>query len=328
MAYDVRTPVYEGPFEMLLHLILQEEVDLWELSLTDLVDSFLRELEAIGSLDLDVATQFLLVASTLIELKARRLLPGTADAELDEELMRFEERDLLLSRLLACKTFKDVAAMIEGRLATGAKSVARSAGPEEPFRSLAPDPLLSTTLAQFRAAAIRAFAPKEEIEQVVDLFHVQPLRTSVREAIDAVLIVLPQSGAVSFRVLVAGIEDRLEVIVRFLAVLELFKQGVLDLTQIATFGDLSVRRLAEGEQVLDRESIDDWEDSDPKTPIERSASDRRVIAALDAEKNEAVDAGLPALVASGTLGALSVELDVTPEAQDSSVIDTSVGSEV
>ncbi len=105
MAYDVCTPVYEGPFEMLLHLILQEEVDLWELSLTDLVDSFLRELEAVGSLDLDVATQFLLVASTLIELKARRLLPGIADAELDEELMRFEERDLLLSRLLACKTF-------------------------------------------------------------------------------------------------------------------------------------------------------------------------------------------------------------------------------
>ena len=128
MAYDVCTPVYEGPFEMLLHLILQEEVDLWELSLTELVDSFLRELEAIGSLDLDVATQFLLVASTLIELKARRLLPGTADAELDEELMRFEERDLLLSRLLACKTFKDVASMIEGRLAAGAKSVARSAG--------------------------------------------------------------------------------------------------------------------------------------------------------------------------------------------------------
>ncbi len=324
MAYDVCTPVYEGPFEMLLHLILQEEVDLWELSLTELVDSFLRELESIGSLDLDVATQFLLVASTLIELKARRLLPGTADAELDEELMRFEERDLLLSRLLACKTFKDVASMIEGRLAAGAKSVARSAGPEEPFRSLAPDPLLSTTLAQFRAAALRAFAPKEEIEQVVDLLHVQPLRTSVREAIDAVLIVLPQSGAISFRVLVAGIEDRLEVIVRFLAVLELFKQGVLDLTQIATFGDLTVRRLAEGEQVLDRESIDDWEDSDPKTPVERSASDRRVIAALDAEGLKVIDGA----DVSSTAGGASVALDVTAGNHESSFIDTSVGSEV
>lgn len=320
MAYDVCTPVYEGPFELLLHLILQEEVDLWELSLTDLVDSFLRELEVVGSLDLDVATQFLLVASTLIELKARRLLPGTIDAELDEELMRFEERDLLLSRLLACKTFKDVASMIEMRIATNAKSVARSAGPEEPFRSLAPDPLLSTTLAQFRAAALRAFAPKEEPEsQVVDFFHVQPIRTSVREAIDAVLIVLPHTGSVSFRVLVAGIEDRLEVIVRFLAVLELFKQGVLDLNQIATFGELTVRRLADGEQVLDRESIDDWEDSDPSTPVERSASERRLIAALDAQDSgdraqDAIDA--------------RVEIDVTAGAPIVSVVDAAVGSEV
>ncbi|MBJ7282733.1 MAG: segregation/condensation protein A, partial [Acidimicrobiia bacterium] len=197
-------------------------------------------------------------------------------------------------------------------------------GPEEPFRSLAPDPLLSTTLAQFRAAALRAFAPKEEIEQVVDLFHVQPLRTSVRDAIDAVLIVLPLSGAVSFRVLVAGIEDRLEVIVRFLAVLELFKQGVLDLTQIATFGDLTLRRLAEGEQVLDRESIDDWEDSDATTPIERSASDRRVIAALDAEGAE-VREGVDA---SAVLGGLSVAPGLTPDDQALSVIDASVGSEV
>ena len=83
MAYEVRTAVYEGPFDLLLHLILQEEVDLWEVSLTELVDAFLTEVEAIGSLDLDVATQFLLVASTLIELKARRLLPGMADAELE-----------------------------------------------------------------------------------------------------------------------------------------------------------------------------------------------------------------------------------------------------
>ena len=280
MAYEVRTPVYEGPFDLLLHLILQEEVDLWEVSLTELVDAFLAEVERLGALDLDVATQFLLVAATLIELKARRLLPGMADAELDEELLRFEERDLLLARLLECKTFKDVASMVEGRLRATALTVARTAGPEEPFRSLAPDPLERTTLAQLEAAARRAFAPKEEPAEEVDLFHVQPIRTSVREAIDAVMVVLPLEGAVSFRVIVAGIEDRMEIIVRFLAVLELFKQGMVDVTQVQTFGDLSVRRLATGERALDLTSVDDWEDDAPAA-VEPAAAHRAPVVDAD-----------------------------------------------
>ena len=291
MAYEVRTPVYEGPFDLLLHLILQEEVDLWEVSLTGLVDAFLEEVERLGDLDLDVATQFLLVAATLIELKARRLLPGMADAELDEELLRFEERDLLLARLLECKTFKDVASMVEARLRIATRSVARSAGPEEPFRSLAPDPLERTTLAQLRAAARRAFAPREEPAREVDLFHVQPIRTSVREAIDAVLVVLPREGAVSFRVLVAGIDDRMEVIVRFLAVLELFKQGMVDLTQVQTFGDLSVRRLATGERALDLASVDDWEDGVADEAVEASASVRAASTASTARVEGVTTAG-------------------------------------
>ena len=140
------------------------------------------------------------------------------------------------------------------------------------FRS--PDPLERTTLAQLEAAARRAFAPKEEPAEEVDLFHVQPIRTSVREAIDAVMVVLPLEGAVSFRVIVAGIEDRMEIIVRFLAVLELFKQGMVDVTQVQTFGDLSVRRLATGERALDLTSVDDWEDEGPTAPIEASAAAR------------------------------------------------------
>jgi segregation and condensation protein A len=292
MAYEVRTAVYEGPFDLLLHLILQEEVDLWEVSLTSLVDAFLTDVEAIGSLDLDVATQFLLVAATLIELKARRLLPGMADAELDEELLRFEERDLLLARLLECKTFKDVASMVESRLRLNARSVARSAGPEEPFRSLAPDPLERTTLEQLRAAAVRAFSPKEEPPEIVDLFHVQPIRTSVREAIDAVLVVLPRAGAMSFRAIVAGIDDRMEIIVRFLAVLELFKQGQVDLTQVETFGDLTVRRLDEGERALDLSSIDDWEDTIPEVAVEASAAERIAEAAVEVSAERIAEAAV------------------------------------
>src|SRR5262245_59189725 len=112
VPYEVRTEAFEGPFDLLLHLILKEEVDLWDISLMSIVDAYLNELERMERLDLEVATEFLLIAATLVELKARRLLPTPEDVELDEELLRFEERDLLLARLLECKTFKDVAQVL------------------------------------------------------------------------------------------------------------------------------------------------------------------------------------------------------------------------
>jgi segregation and condensation protein A len=263
MAYEVRTPVYEGPFDLLLHLILREEVELWEVSLAPVIDAFLAEVERLDHLDLELATEFLLIASTLVELKARRLLPGSDPAELDEELLRFEERDLLLARLLECKTFKDVASVLESALRVGGQVVPRTAGPEEPFRSLAPDPLGMTSIRALRAAAERALAPKEP--EVVDTYHVAPIRASVRDAVEALLVALPVDQPTSFRTLVAGIEDRVEVIVRFLAVLELFKQGMVDVLQLETFGDLVVRRLAEGEGALDAAGLDDWE-GEPASP--------------------------------------------------------------
>ncbi len=154
MPYEVSTPVFEGPFDLLLHLILKEEVDLWEISLIRIVDAFVAEVERMQRVDLESTTEFLLIAATLIELKARRLLPGRDDIELDEELSRFEERDLLLARLLDCKTFQDAAKVLHAHIASAALSVARSAGPEEPFRSLVPDPLERVSLDAFLAAAI------------------------------------------------------------------------------------------------------------------------------------------------------------------------------
>src|SRR6478672_12805086 len=155
MSYAVRTPVFEGPFDLLLHLILKQEVELWEVSLSEIVDAYISELDLLEELDLDVATEFLLIAATLVELKARRLLPGLDELELDEELLRFEERDLLLARLLECKTFKDAAQAVAARMRQAARSVPRTAGPEEPFRSLAPDPLARVTPKLLHAAAIR-----------------------------------------------------------------------------------------------------------------------------------------------------------------------------
>jgi segregation and condensation protein A len=265
VPYEVSTPVFEGPFDLLLHLILKEEVDLWQISLAGLVDVFCVEVENMERVDLDVATEFLLIAATLVELKARRMLPGRDDVDLDEELMRFEERDLLLARLLECKTFQDAARVMNARLQSASRSVARTAGPEEPFRSLAPDPLERVALEALLAAARRGLAPPPPPEEV-QTTHIAPIRASVRDAIDTVLALLPAHGPVRFRELTYGVSEKLEIIVRFLAVLELFKQGVVDLEQFETFGELTVRPLAAGERVaLDLSSLEEWGD-EPLAP--------------------------------------------------------------
>ena len=260
MSYEVQTPVFEGPFDLLLHLILKQEVDLWEVSLSAIVDAFVAEVEKIGRIDLELATEFLLIAATLVELKSRRLLPGPDDVDLDEELLRFEERDLLLARLLECKTFQDAARALSDRMAVAGLSFPRLAGPEEPFRSLAPDPLERITSGALAAAALRGLTP--EPEQVVRTDHVAPVRASVRDAIETVLALLPSTGRVRFRDLVAGVSERLEVIVRFLACLELYKQGVVDLEQADTFAELVVRPLGEGERAsVDlAAALDEWDE--------------------------------------------------------------------
>jgi segregation and condensation protein A len=265
VGYEVSTPVFEGPFDLLLHLILKEEVDLWEISLVRIVDAFCAEVERMERIDLEVTTEFLLIAATLCELKARRLLPGREDIDLDEELWRFEERDLLLARLLECKTFQDAAQVLHERLLEARRTVARTAGPEEPFRSLAPDPLERLPLDKLFEAAKRGLAPKGSEE--VDTDHVAPVRASVRDAIESVLALLPDHGAIRFKELTFGVTVKLEVIVRFLAVLELFKQGVIDLDQAENFGDLVVRPLAPGERVaLDLSSLEEWGDED-RAPV-------------------------------------------------------------
>jgi segregation and condensation protein A len=256
MSYEVRTPVFEGPFDLLLHLILRSEVELFDVSLARIVDEYVAEIERMETLDLDVATEFLLIAATLVELKARRLLPDAAEAELDEELLRFEARDLLLARLLECKTFKDAAGALARLIRHADRSLPRQAGPEEPYRSLVPDPLDRVTPAQLAAAARRALAPKPA--PVVDTDHVAPVRASVADAITVVLDRLPPGTPVQFRTLVAGSADRVEAIVRFLAVLELYKQGVVDLSQFETFGALTITRL-ETVRDLDTASIADWD---------------------------------------------------------------------
>jgi segregation and condensation protein A len=238
MPYEVTTPVYEGPFDLLLHLILREQVELYDISLTKIVDGYLRELDAMERFSLDVATEFLLIAATLIELKTRRLLPGDDDLDLDDELSLWSERDLLLTKLVECKTFKDVAAALQGLANEAGRSYPRVAGPDDRFIELTPDLLAGVTPADVRAAFLRAVTPKPQVR--IDLDHVAPIRASVTDAVAELLEELPLVGTISFRALTGDLVERLDVVVRFLAVLELFKQGFIDLDQPRTFGDIQI----------------------------------------------------------------------------------------
>ncbi|HSL57824.1 MAG TPA: segregation/condensation protein A [Acidimicrobiales bacterium] len=255
MPIEVKTEVYAGPFDLLLHLILREQVDLYEVSLSLIVDAYLDELGRMEQLDLEVTTEFLLIAATLVELKARRLLPGDDSVDLDEELALWEERDLLLTRLLECKTFKDAAVVLQRMELEAGRSYARRAGLEERYLGLAPDLLEGVTAEQLRDAMVRAAAPKPTPR--IDLDHVAPIRASVADAVAELVDELPRVGRIGFRALTAALVERLEVVVRFLAVLELYKQGLVDLDQPRTFGDIDIVWLGhEGHDHADLDAID------------------------------------------------------------------------
>jgi segregation and condensation protein A len=243
MPYEVQTPVFEGPFDLLLHLILQEQVDLYEVSLATIVDGYLRELERMDQLELEVASQFLLIAATLVELKSRRLLPVGDDLDLDEELAVWEERDLLLHRLVECKTFKEAAIALRVLAGEAERSQARVVGLDDRFVGLMPDLLEGVEAEDVRRAFLRAMVPKPVPR--IDLEHVAPIRISVTDAITELVAELPRLGRTTFRDLTVHLTERLHVVVRFLAVLELFKKGLVDLDQARTFGEIGVVWLGE-----------------------------------------------------------------------------------
>lgn len=249
MAYEVQTEVFEGPFDLLLHLILSQQVELYEISLSTIVDAYLAELDRMDALDLDIATEFLLIAATLVELKTRRLLPGDADVDLDDELALWEERDLLLARLVECKTFKDAAKLLAALADQAARTFPRTTGLDERFSDLAPDLLAGIGPLDVRAAFLRAIEPKPV--PTVDLAHVAVAKLSVTEAVQELADELPELGPVTFRALTDAFVERLDVVVRFLAVLELYKQGRIELDQPATFGDLTITWVGD----LDDESV-------------------------------------------------------------------------
>lgn len=243
-AYPVQAAGFEGPFDLLLHLILKEQVDLYEVRLSEIVDGYLAYLDRLDHLNLEVTTEFLLIAATLVELKSRRLLPGADELELDEELALWDERDLLLHRLVECKTFKEAALSLETMAREAGRSFPRAVGADERFTGLMPDLLAGITPDDLRRAYLAAVAPRPV--PTVDMDHVAPIRASVTDALVELTEELPRLGRVTFRRLTDGLVERLEVVVRFLAVLELFKQGAVELDQAEVFGDITVTWIGPG----------------------------------------------------------------------------------
>ena len=237
--FTVHLANFEGPFDLLLQLIGKHKLDVTEIALSRVSDEFIAHLRALGDeLDLDQASEFLVIAATLLDLKAARLLP-TADVDDEEDLELLEARDLLFARLLQYKAYKQAAAFLRQREAEAARRFPRSAALEPRFAELVPEVLLDLTPEEFAALAAVALAPKAP--ETVSVSHLHAPAVSVAEQLLLVRNRLVRSGTASFRALAADCTHTREVVARFLALLELYRQQRVVFEQLTPLGELHVR---------------------------------------------------------------------------------------
>lgn len=240
-AFSVHLENFDGPFDLLLQLISRHKMDITEISLSIVTDefiTFIRALEVSGEgWRLDQATEFLVVAATLLDLKAARLLPsGEVDDE--EDLALLEARDILFARLLQYRAFKEIAATFAERIALADKSFARVVALEPALSALLPEVLIGVGAARFAAIAERVLTPKSI--PVVSVEHLHLPLVSVTEESKRVVEALRRSTSLSFRNLIADADSTLVVVARFLALLDLYRQGVLRFNQVIALGELHI----------------------------------------------------------------------------------------
>jgi segregation and condensation protein A len=237
MSHEVRLEVFEGPIDLLLHLITRRRVDIYDVSLATITDEFLNAMRRMEDLDLETSTGFLVIASTLLELKSIRLLPAPSDMN-EEDLRALEERDLLLARLVECATFRDAGGWLRSGLESGRDLHPREVSLEPRFLHLQPELVLDLTPEDVAVAAAAALAPRPV--PFLDTSAVRPLRASVREAIRELTLRLQSGSELAFEDL-CGRRERIDVVVRFLGLLELFKSGAVMLSQHDRFGAIRAR---------------------------------------------------------------------------------------
>ena len=236
MSYEVKTRVFEGPLDLLLQLITSHHLEITDLRLSDIVSEYLEYLEALRELDLEVTSEFLLIAATLVQLKARFLLPGAEDVELDDELALAEERDRLLARLLSSLTFKDVAAVLAHRLESGERFVARMAGPDPDMTVPPPDVPLGVDRAGLAAIAARALLAGDE----PDLDHLDLDLPSVEAALEDLQRRISAAVSSDFETLAGHLQGTPGIIAYFLAMLELARWGAITIGQADEFAPITV----------------------------------------------------------------------------------------
>ncbi|MGW1679772.1 segregation and condensation protein A [Saccharopolyspora sp. NPDC002376] len=237
--FTVRLENFEGPFDLLLQLISQHQLDVTEVALHKVTDEFIAYTRALGDQwDLDETTEFLLIAATLLDLKAARLLPA-ADVEDEADLALLEARDLLFARLLQYRAYKQVAALF-GELEAGAlRCYPRSVSLEERFENLLPEVRIGVDAQRFAEVAAAVFRPKPP--PTVSLDHIHQHGVSVREHAALLRVRLAEKGSATFPELTSDCGHTVEVVARFLALLELYREKVLRFEQETPLGELVVR---------------------------------------------------------------------------------------
>jgi segregation and condensation protein A len=261
--------LFEGPFDLLLGLIAKHKLDVTEVALSKVTDEFIAHIKAMGPVwdnaSLDQATEFLVVAATLLDLKAARLLPS-GEVEDEEDLALLEARDLLFARLLQYRAYKQVAAVFAGRMAVEAGRYARAVTLEPQFAGLLPEVLLGLGPQEFAALAARAMAPRPV--PVVSMEHLHAPAVSVKEQAGILVIALRRSRTSTFRQLTADCEGTLVVVARFLALLELYREGAVVFDQVDPLGELHIRWTGsdEGEVEVEDEFDEPEERGEPAEP--------------------------------------------------------------
>jgi len=238
--FHVRLDNFDGPFDLLLQLINQRRMDVTEVALHQVTDDFIGHIRAMGSnWDLDQVTEFLVIAATLLDLKAARLLPSSNSDTDDEDLALLEARDLLFARLLQYKAYKEAAAIFQAMMTLEARYTPRAV-PLEP-RYAAALPEVQITIGPSELAALAAKLREPVLPPLVATDHVHAPRVSVREHMLVIIQRLREMGVASFRTLCVGCLETIEVVARFLALLELFREGRIAFEQEAPLGELLVR---------------------------------------------------------------------------------------
>lgn len=238
-GFAVHLEQFEGPFDLLLGLIAKHQLDVTELALSKVTDDFIAHIRTLGAgWELDQATEFLVVAATLLDLKAARLLPS-GEVEDEEDLALLEARDLLFARLLQYRAYKQVAATLAARWDSAGRRFPRSVGLEPSLASLLPEVVMGLGPAQFATLAARVLAPRPRT--AVSTEHLHAPRVSVREQALILVERLRRSGSATFRALSADCATTLEVVGRFLALLELYREARVSFEQVSPLGELTVR---------------------------------------------------------------------------------------